>query len=376
MLWQASGSRKLIMKQTVFLLVGIWLCTIACTKSSKAEIAPTKVADTENQGTLTQHRPASIGLVGDSANVSTTVAAGTVLMGGGRDVDAAFKWMIERSGGGDVVIIRTSGTNAYNPYVYGLGKVNSVETLKIDSKELADNDSVAYIIRNAEMLFIAGGDQSTYMNYWKGTKTEKAINYLLNEKKAPVGGTSAGCAILGGLYYSGENGSVTSAEALMNPYISTVNLYNNDFLKTPYLKEVITDQHFLTRKREGRSLVFAGRIFKDWNIAAKLIAADERTAVCIDKDGNASVYGDYSESRPNSYAYFILTDPAKAPEQLEADKPVIWDRGGKALAVYEIPASVSGGGHFNLNNFDQDEATGGKWYWWSADQGMLIKTEQ
>jgi cyanophycinase len=123
------------------------------------------------------HRPASLGIVGDAADVTKKVNGGVVLMGGGTDVQAAFKWMIERSGGGDVVIIRASGTNAYNPFVYGLGKVNSVETLKIDSRDLANNDTVVNIIRNAEMLFIAGGDQSNYMKYWKGTKTQDAINY-------------------------------------------------------------------------------------------------------------------------------------------------------------------------------------------------------
>lgn len=363
------------MRRLIFLLLGTWFCCTACSKSLRAEDGPGSTGGRDSTLRVGR-RPASIGLVGDSSNVNTAVSAGTVLMGGGRDVDAAFKWMINRSGGGDVVIIRTSGTDAYNPYVNALGSVNSVETLKIDSRELANNDTVAYIIRNAEMLFIAGGDQSTYMKYWKGTKTERAINYLLNEKKAPVGGTSAGCAILGGLYYSGENGSVTSSEALQNPYVNTVNLYNNDFLKAPYLQQVITDQHYLTRGREGRSLVFAGRILKDWNVAARVIAADERTAVCIDQDGKASVYGDYSETRPYSHAYFIVTDPAKAPEQLEANKPVIWNKGGKAVAVYEIAASVDGGGSFDLSNFGKPGALGGKWHWWWVDHGSLNKKEQ
>jgi cyanophycinase len=35
--------------------------------------------------------------------------AGFVLAGGGKDVEEAMKWMIERSGGGDFVILRASG---------------------------------------------------------------------------------------------------------------------------------------------------------------------------------------------------------------------------------------------------------------------------
>ncbi len=325
---------------------------------------------------LTIRRPASLGFVGDSANVTKTVSGGMVLMGGSTDVDAAMKWMIDRSGGGDVVIIRASGADGYNSYIYNLGTVNSVETLLINTKELANNDTVAYLIKNAEMVFIAGGDQSDYMKFWKGTKTEQALNFLLNIKKAPLGGTSAGCAILGNLYYSGENGSITSPTALQNPYDVNITLYNNDFLKGPFMQNVITDQHYLTRDREGRSMVFLGRILKDWNIAAKGIAVDERTAVCIDATGKAQVFADFNASRPYSYAYFMVSSTTKQPEQLQVNTKVNWNRGEQAVAIYEIAASVSGGGNFNVANFNFSEATGGKSYWWWIDNGVLNKKVQ
>lgn len=359
----------------LIILMFCCLSSFGCGKSGDS--TPVKPGGTPvNPIPLAKKRPASIGIVGDSSNVVKNTTGGMVLMGGGTDVEAAFKWMIERSGGGDVVIIRATGTDAYNPFVNGLGTVNSVETLLINSKELANNDSVAYIIRNAEMVFIAGGDQSNYMNYWRGTKVEKALNYLLTEKKAPVGGTSAGCAILGGFYYSGETGGLTSAEALANPYVPNVTLYNNDFLKAPYLQNVITDQHYLTRTREGRSVVFLGRILKDWKIAAKGIAVDERTAVCIDATGKAQIFGDYSATRPYSYAYFLVADAAKQPEQFIANTKVTWKNADQAVAVYEIAASVNGGGNFNVTNFSFSEATGGKAYWWSIDNGVLVKKAQ
>ncbi|WP_344767313.1 cyanophycinase [Pedobacter ginsengiterrae] len=365
------------MKHTfLILLMAYCVSVMGCGKTSVSPSPPTIVGGFAITTPVAKRRPASIGLIGDSSNVVQPTNGGMVLMGGGTDVDAAFKWMIDKSGGGDVVILRASGTDAYNPYINGLGSVNSVETLLINSKELANNDTVAYIIRNAEMVFIAGGDQSDYMSYWKGTKTEKALNYLLNDKKAPVGGTSAGCAILGGFYYSGETGGLTSSQALANPYDSNVTLYNNDFLKAPYLQNVITDQHYLTRDREGRSVIFLGRINKDWKVAAKAIAADERTAVCIDKDGKAQVFGDFSTTRPYSYAYFIISDGGKQPEQMEANKKAIWNNNEKALSVYEIPASVNGGGNFNVANFNPTEATGGKWYWWWIDNGVLNKKDQ
>ncbi|MDR6566946.1 cyanophycinase [Chitinophaga ginsengisegetis] len=311
-------------------------------------------------------RPASIGIIGDTADVTTPVKGGVALIGGGGNVDGAFQWMIERSGGGDVVVLTASGNGGYNSDIDSLGKVNSVETLNITSRELANNDTVANIIRNAEMLFIAGGDQSRYMNQWRGTKVNDAINYLLQEKKVPVGGTSAGCAILSGFYYSGEGGSAVSDSVLANPYDSLVKVYNNDFLHAPYLRDVISDQHYLKRGREGRHVTFMSRIIKDQGIFPRGIAPDEKTAVCIDEAGMAKVFG-------VSKAYFILTDSLKKPELCDPGQPLQWNHNGQALKVYEIPASASGNGSFRVTDFDAATASGGAWYWWWVENGQLKK---
>lgn len=309
---------------------------------------------------------ASMGIMGDVKNVETPTRSGVALIGGGGNVNSAFKWMIERSGGGDVVVITASGNNGYNKDIYSLGGVNSVETLNITSRSQADNDTVANIIRNAEMLFIAGGDQSRYMNFWRGTKTQAAINYLLNVKKVPVGGTSAGCAILSGLYYSGEAGSMVSDSALMDPYDKGVTLYNNDLLHAPFLQNVLTDQHYIARNREGRHVSFMARIVNDWGIFPKGIAPNERTAVCIDENGNAKVFGE-------SKAYFIITDAAKSPEKITKGQPLQWVAAKKALHVYEIQGSDSGAGNFSVKDFSTAKAGGGKWYWWWASNGKLYK---
>lgn len=309
-------------------------------------------------------RPASIGIIGDTSDIQTTTKGGLVIMGGGTDVDAAFKWMIDRSGGGDVVIIRATGTDAYNPYVNKLGKVNSVETLKIDSRKLAENDGVARIIRNAEMLFIAGGDQSDYTGNWKGTKVMDAINYLLTKKKVPVGGTSAGAAILGNYYFSGERSSVTSATALTDPYSRDITLYKDDFLQAPFMQNVITDQHFSQRDREGRATVFLARIMTDWNKVPYGIAVDEKTAVCINDLGMADVVG---ENR----AFFLKTFSGKTPETLEANKPVTWNRDGKAILVSAISGKATGN-QFSVVSFEPGNTTGMTSSWWSVIGGKMF----
>lgn len=313
-------------------------------------------------------RPGSIGIVGDIADVQTTTQGGLVIMGGGTDVDAAFEWMISRSGGGDVVIIRASGTDAYNDYVRKLGKVNSVETLKIDSRRLADNDGVAEIIRNAELLFIAGGDQSDYTGYWKGSKVMDAINYLLNTKKVPVGGTSAGAAILGNYYFSGERGSITSGTALANPFAREITLYKDDFLKAPFLQNVITDQHFSQREREGRMAVFLARIMTDWNKTPLGIAVDEATAVCIDDEGIARVVG-------NNNAYFLKTYAGKTPEILDANQAVTWDRDGEAILVSVVSGKIQNNS-FDVSSFEPVVESEVKHSWWSVIGGKMFVTNK
>lgn len=296
--------------------------------------------------------PGSLGKIGNSNNVNTVTSGGTVLVGGGGNVPGAFKWMIAKSGGGDVVVLTASGNDGYNKTIFETGAVNSVETLNIITRELAENDTVAMTVRNAEMLFIAGGDQSRYMNNWRNTKLSKAIDYLLLEKKVPVGGTSAGCAILTGLYYSGENGSAVSDSSLLNPYNDKITIYNNDFLHAPFLSQVISDQHYLARKREGRHVAFLARIISDYHIYARGIAPDERTAVCINADGKATVIGE-------SKAYFIFTDKSKPPEICESGKPLRWKRKAKALLVYEIQGSADGNGSFSVADFEPEKAEGG-----------------
>src|SRR6266568_4843976 len=114
-------------------------------------------------------------LVGNPADAPQPpgLSAGLVLMGGGLDVDAAFQWMCQRAGGGDFLVIRATGTDAYNPYIQSLcPNENSVATLIIPNRTAASDPFVVNAIQKDEALWIAGGDQSNYINFWKGTPVE------------------------------------------------------------------------------------------------------------------------------------------------------------------------------------------------------------
>ena len=178
---------------------------------------------------------------GDTSDVTTPTIGVTVLMGGATEHDSAMVWFLEHSGGGDIVVLRASGSNGYNDYMYSqLGvNVNSVQTI-VCNNALASNDAyVIHQLMNAEALWFAGGDQWDYVSYWNNTPIDTAINYLINVKKIPVGGTSAGMAILGSIVNTAQNGSATSAGTLANPYVSNVTLLKDDFIFSPWLNNVI-----------------------------------------------------------------------------------------------------------------------------------------
>jgi cyanophycinase len=297
-----------------------------------------------------------IGITGDAADVTVPTELGIVLMGGSTDVDQALQWMIERSKGGDVVILRASGSTGYNEYIYGLGKMNSVETLLIDSREKAMKESVGKRIREAEMIFIAGGDQWNYVKYWKDSEVSKAIQYLIDEKKIPIGGTSAGCAVLSGYIFDASHGSAYSKDVMMNPYDSTVSV-SKSFINLPFLENTISDQHYAQRERQGRHITFMARMMKDFHIKQpKGIGVDEKTAVCIDKNGNAFAYGTNS-------AYFLVSNPSM-PEQCEPNKALTFRRG---VDVYAFKASASGTPMFNLTKGPDYKTM----QFWTVEDGLL-----
>lgn len=302
-------------------------------------------------------------LTGDPADVTTTTAGGLCLMGGGTDVDAAFRWLIEKSGGGDFVVIRADNSTGYNSYIYSMGGINSVETIVISKLTEANNPTVINKIRGAEALFIAGGDQANYVSLWKNTPVEDAINYLINTKHAPVGGTSAGCAILGSSYFSALNGTVTSDQAMADPYNALITLGHDDFLSSRILQNTITDQHFSQRAREGRLVTFMARMNKDLGKNVRAIASDEQTAVCIDDKGIAKVFG-------NNNAFFLQIT-SSGPEICMSGVPLTWNKNMQAVKVYRIAGSSSGNGYFDLNTYSTSTAQSGAVLYYNVSNGVF-----
>jgi cyanophycinase len=243
---------------------------------------------------------------GNPQDIVTKPKPGYLLMGGGKDVEEAFQWMIEKSNGGDFLILRARGTAAYNPFVQKLGKVNSVATLILTNREQSSDPAVIDHINKAEAIFMAGGDQWNYIKFWKDTPVSKAIQKRI-DAGVPVGGTSAGLAVLSEYYFSAEHDTITSDQALQNPFDEKANV-GTGFLKIKALKGTLTDSHFTPRKRIGRLAAFLARLNK-----VKGIGIDERTALLVEANGESKVVG------TNKVWFLKLTDPAT---QLKPGQPL------------------------------------------------------
>lgn len=310
-------------------------------------------------------------LTGNATDVTTNHQSGVCLMGGAGEQDDAMIWFLNQSNGGDVVVLRASESDGYNNYFYTeLGvTINSVRTFVIINSEGAVDPYVLEKVANAEAIWFAGGDQYDYVKYFKDNAMETALNTYINTKKGVIGGTSAGLAILGSSYFTAAYGGLDSPVALSNPYHPRVDLGYNDFLEVPFMEDVITDSHFANRDREGRLSVFMARYIKDNAKRSFGIACNDYTAICVDADGRASVFGDYP-AYPEQ-AYFLQSNCVTdyAPEYLEKFYPVTWNRGGEAIKVYKVPGTTDGTNYFDLS--DWETGSGGSWENWSINNGIL-----
>ncbi|HEV7609937.1 MAG TPA: isoaspartyl peptidase/L-asparaginase [Steroidobacteraceae bacterium] len=235
-----------------------------------------------------------------------------MLLGGGDWPVPAFRWFVEKMGHGHLVILRASGTDdLQKDFIDEIGGAASVETIVFHSREAAGDPRVLKILRHADGIFFGGGDQSNYVRYFKGTPLNALIEEHVRAGK-PIGGTSAGLAILGAWSYGAmDGGSLVSEDAMKNPLGGGVTLVG-DFLHLPYLSRVITDSHFAIRERWGRLLVFVGRLAteqKDAGITG--IGIDEKAALCVEANGVARVY-----SIGRGFAWLVR--PLRAPDALAA----------------------------------------------------------
>ncbi|MCK1992370.1 cyanophycinase [Peribacillus muralis] len=299
---------------------------------------------------------------GNTGNVTTVTSYGINLMGGGTDVDEAMLWMAKKANQGDFVVLRTSGTDGYNQYLYDLGqsnnaKLDSVETIVLNNKYASSDSFVLDKVRKAEAVFFAGGDQFNYVDFIKNTALEDVLNQHI-QNNVPIGGTSAGLAIMGQFVYDAKNGSVYSDEALANPN-NRYMTFSRDFLNNRYLSSTITDTHFEQRDRMGRFIGFMARNVSDgWTNQSKGIAVNEQTALLVEQDGTAKVVAQPGGSNQSVYMAKTTAAPTSSI--------------GKPLTINNVElVKLRPGNTFNLQTWT---SSNGYSYKLSAQNGALSST--
>jgi cyanophycinase len=300
--------------------------------------------------------------LGNATNATAAPRASYALMGGGTDLDEAFVWLCDRANHGDLLVLRATGTDAYNPYIQKLCSLNSVATIVIPNRAAAADPFVAQAISHASAIFIAGGDQANYINFWQGTPVQLALNEAIR-RGVPIGGTSAGLAVLGEYAYTAQGDQpdgpdLDSKTALADPFGPRITLAHN-FLDIPVLKGIITDSHFARRDRMGRLLTFLAHLNQpDANplpvSSIRGIGVEQGAAVLVEPNGKATVIGKGS-------AYFVDTRGAKG---------VVAQQTPLTFGDYAV-AKVTPGHNFNLSTWTGDATL----YKLSVQAGIVHSTQ-
>lgn len=215
---------------------------------------------------------------------------GLLLIGGGDWSREAWHWFVKKSGNGHIVIIRASQDGSDGQWIVDeIGGVASVHTLVFSERSAAFEQPVIELLNRADAIFIAGGDQSNYVRFWKDTPVEDALNAHMAAGR-PLGGTSAGLAILGGAGYGAMAPvAVDSPVALSDPHGPLVTLVR-DFIDAPLLEHVITDTHFSERSRLGRLIAFVAQSRSGPDPDAVGLGVDEDTSLIVEPGGSARLY--------------------------------------------------------------------------------------
>ena len=262
-----------------------------------------------------------------------------MLHGGGAEEDDVYGLFVEAAGFGHLVTLGAVEEPEEYPdllfwdgYFVALG-ATSAETINTLDASDAEGPDVVDALAAADGIYIRGGDQSRYLDHWVGTPLHDGLLDAW-DRGSVIGGSSAGCAILGERIYDARVGGVAAWEALLDPFDPYIT-FTDGFL--PALPQVITDTHFTERGRIGRLSVFVERWKEDGAQAPLGIGVDPMTALFVFSDGRAEVAG--------AGAVTVL-EPSVATATLDAGRPPDI-RGQRA---WQLPAGYV----FDLAAFEGD----------------------
>lgn len=201
--------------------------------------------------------------------------------------DAPYRWIVQKSDSGKIIILGTSLATTWLPTYFMSFGADTAYNKTINSRTAANLQETYDEVITAKAIFLRGGDQWNYISLWKGTKLDTAINYVFNNGGV-IAGTSAGQAVLGEVDFSAQNGTVYPDESLLNPFNNYMRFEAN-FLN--FVPNVLFDSHFIERGRHGRLIAMLYNRYFQTGRELIGIGVDDRTAFCVSPDGIGEVMG-------------------------------------------------------------------------------------
>ncbi len=169
-----------------------------------------------------------------------------LIVGGGDRPPAAMRHFVQWAGGekGRILIVTWASGEPEKAYA-GLAasfeagtKIRAEQA--IDPETEADKQKLSEQLKNATGIFFSGGDQNRIM---KVLEDKTLLDLIKDRYRAgvPIGGTSAGAAVMSDPMMNGE-ADLKKVDVSNTPTAKGIGL----------LPDVIVDQHFLVRQRQNR----------------------------------------------------------------------------------------------------------------------------
>ncbi len=238
-----------------------------------------------------------------------------LLVGGGSEdyndwSDEPYRWLVTHAPNRRILVLHYADTSAFfSAYLPWLSPC-TVANRAIASRAAANDSSLYQYILGFDGIFLRGGDQWHYVNFWRGTLVARAIAEIY-ERGGVIGGTSAGEAVLSEIVFDARQTSVAPRTALRDPFAAGITL-TDDFLGI--VPGIVADSHFFERGRLGRLPAFLALYKRSSGRDIAGIGVEYGTAFAIGPDGVGEAMGSGTVS--------ILRTTAETQTQLSSGSPL------------------------------------------------------
>ena len=202
------------------------------------------------------------------------------IIGGGSRSNDLIKKLVETADlkSKDYVVVLPMASELPVESFQGIAsQINQVVPNKVTSfnfsKATISNKKWVDSLRNARLIYIAGGSQDRFMDVVRNTPVYEAIHSAYRTGST-VAGTSAGAAVMSKVMITGQQlaGDTTYKETFDKLWDKNIEFKEGLGL----VDSVIIDQHFLKRSRHNR-LISALAAYPDYTC----IGIDESTAIIV-----------------------------------------------------------------------------------------------